>query len=138
MAEYSTVYLKALIAKEDRILLIKHKETRHWGFPGGKLRGNVAPLEVLQRKVKLQTGLDIIAAEEFAELACIRSDVKVRFHTVATITPVPICPGADAERVAYIPLCRVPGYFTQVTMRAWPSKLREYLRTPIETNINGR
>jgi len=60
------VDIRAAVFKEDKILLVKEKDTQKWSLPGGWADVGLSPSENAVKEVKEEAGLDVVAEKILA------------------------------------------------------------------------
>lgn len=78
---------KAIIVKDNKVLLVRSDKGGHWDIPGGRIHVGERPNDALKREVKEELGLDITpGAPFFADLirATLSPEVRyfIAFHAV--------------------------------------------------------
>ena len=83
---------KAILKKQDKILLLKRKPTsknyrNSWDLPGGKLEPGETPDRALEREVEEETGYHVRPGNKTATRDHKDRDHHLRFHYYAPETP---------------------------------------------------
>ncbi len=67
----------AIVIKNGKVLLIKHKEG-HWGFPKGHMESGESYIETAKREVKEETNIDIkiLSDEYFIESYIVKENIN--------------------------------------------------------------
>lgn len=73
-----------IVCRDDKLLLAKRHFHQHqgdrWEFPGGKLEDGETAFRALQREMKEEVDLAILAADKFTTLEYLYPDKDVRLH----------------------------------------------------------
>ncbi len=83
-SEFPFITVDGIIIRDNRILLIKRKNTpRGWALPGGFVQNGETLENAVQREVKEETGLEYENIEQFKAYSDPKRDP--RFHTVTIV-----------------------------------------------------
>ena len=73
----------ALVVRDGKVLLVRHKGYKHYSLPGGRIEGSETSLESAVREVREETQLRAYSARRLRQADCEGSESK---HFVSAIT----------------------------------------------------
>ncbi len=96
----------ALIIKDEKVLLVKHKKLGVWLYPGGHIEDNETPDETVIREALEETGLIVeIIGEKDKNLADTDADVSVLYNPYVILCELV----GDHYHNDIIYLCKITG-----------------------------
>ena len=126
LCNYKTIGVRALVVKNNKVLLIRHTYMDGWYTIGGGVDANESPIEAISREIKEEAGITITAKPKLFNIyhnKIQKRDDYVIFYVVTEFTENNSIDSIEIAEKKWFPLSKLPENVSISTTR----RIKEYL-----------